>query len=62
MRLVDGCEAMQVDITVDDPDAFNAPWSVMQRYDRIQQQMDAVQDPDFLPPDGCIYMHHAWLA
>src|SRR5258706_10339386 len=39
-RLVDGGEAMQVDITFDDPDAFNAPWSVMQRYDRIQRQMD----------------------
>jgi len=39
-RLVDGGKAMQVDITFDDPDAFNAPWSVMQRYDRIQQQMD----------------------
>jgi hypothetical protein len=29
-----------VDITFDDPDAFNAPWSVMQRYDRVQQPMD----------------------
>jgi hypothetical protein len=33
-------QAMQVDITFDDTDAFNAPWSVMQRYDRIQRQMD----------------------
>jgi hypothetical protein len=39
-RLVDGGKAMQVDITFDDPDAFNAPWSVLQRYDRIQQPMD----------------------
>jgi hypothetical protein len=39
-RLVDGGKAMQVDITFDDPDAFNAPWSVMQRYDRVQQPMD----------------------
>ena len=39
-RLVDGGKAMQVDITFDDSDAFNAPWSVMQRYDRIQRQMD----------------------
>jgi hypothetical protein len=30
-RLVDGGKAMQVDITFDDPDAFNAPWSVLQR-------------------------------
>jgi hypothetical protein len=39
-RLVDRGKVMQVDITFDDPDAFNAPWTVMQRYDRIQQQMD----------------------
>ncbi len=38
--LVDGGKAMQVNITFDDPDAFNAPWSVMQRYDRIQRPMD----------------------
>jgi len=31
---------MQVDITFDDPDAFNRPWSVIQRYDRVQQPMD----------------------
>ena len=31
---------MQVNITFDDPDAFNAPWSVMQHYDRIQRPMD----------------------
>jgi hypothetical protein len=39
-KLVDGGKAMQVDITFEDPDAFNAPWSVMQRYDRIEQPMD----------------------
>jgi hypothetical protein len=39
-NLVDGGKAMQVNITFDDPDAFNAPWSVMQRYDRIQRPMD----------------------
>ena len=38
--LVDSGKAMQVNITFDDPDAFNAPWSVMQRYDRIQRPMD----------------------
>ena len=38
--LVDGGKAMQVNIAFDDPDAFNAPWSVMQRYDRIQRPMD----------------------
>jgi len=39
IKLVDGGKAMQVDITFDDPDAFNAPWSVTQRYDRIRQPM-----------------------
>jgi hypothetical protein len=39
-KLVEGGTAMQVNITFDDPDAFNAPWSVMQRYDRIAQPMD----------------------
>jgi hypothetical protein len=38
-KLVDGGKAMQVDITFEDPDAFNAPWSVMQRYDRVQRPM-----------------------
>jgi hypothetical protein len=39
-KLVDDGKSMQVNITFDDPDAFNAPWSVMQRYDRIQRPMD----------------------
>jgi hypothetical protein len=38
-KLIDGGKAMRVDITFEDPDAFNAPWSVSQRYDRIQQPM-----------------------
>jgi hypothetical protein len=38
-KLVDGGKAMRVDITFEDPDAFNAPWSVTQRYDRIRQPM-----------------------
>jgi len=40
LKLIDGGKAMQVNITFDDPDAFNAPWSVIQRYDRIQRPMD----------------------
>jgi hypothetical protein len=40
LKVVDGGKAMEVNITFDDPDAFNAPWSVMQRYDRIQRPMD----------------------
>lgn len=39
-KLVDGGKVLQVNITFDDPDAFNAPWTVMQRYDRIQRPMD----------------------
>jgi hypothetical protein len=39
-KLVNGGKAMQVDIAFEDPDAFNAPWSVMQRYDRIERPMD----------------------
>ena len=39
-KLVSGGKAMQVDITFDDPDAFNAPWSVMQIYDRVLSPMD----------------------
>jgi hypothetical protein len=35
-KLVDGGKAMQVNITLDDPDAFNAPWSLLQRYARVQ--------------------------
>ncbi len=38
-KLVGGGKAMQVDITFEDPDAFNAPWTVMQRYDRIERPM-----------------------
>jgi hypothetical protein len=40
LKLIDGGKAMQVNITFDDADAFNTPWSVMQRYDRIQRPMD----------------------
>jgi hypothetical protein len=40
LKLTDGGKAMQVDIKFDDPDAFNAPWSVTQRYDRIERPMD----------------------
>jgi hypothetical protein len=38
-KLVDSGRAMRVDITFDDPDAFNAPWSVTQHYNRVQQPM-----------------------
>jgi hypothetical protein len=38
-KVVDGGKAMRVDITFEDPDAFNAPWSVTQRYDRVRAPM-----------------------
>ena len=38
-KLANGGNAMQVDITFEDADAFNAPWSVVQRYGRIERQM-----------------------
>ncbi len=38
-KVVDGGKAMRVDITFEDPDAFNAPWSVTQRYNRVQAPM-----------------------
>jgi hypothetical protein len=41
-KLIDGGKAMRVDITFEDPDAFNGPWSVSQRYDRVQQPMAEV--------------------
>jgi hypothetical protein len=39
-KLLDGGKAMQVNITFEDPDAFNAPWSVMRRYDLVRRPMD----------------------
>ena len=36
-RLVDGGKALEVNITVDDPDTFNKPWSTVQRYQRGEQ-------------------------
>jgi len=39
-KLVDGGKTLQVNITFEDPGAFNAPWSVVQRYDRVQRSME----------------------
>jgi hypothetical protein len=38
-RAVEGGKVLEVKFTVDDPDAFNAPWSAMQRYRRVQQPL-----------------------
>jgi len=40
LKLVDEGKGMQVNITFEDPDAFNAAWSVIQHYDRVEQPMD----------------------
>jgi hypothetical protein len=36
-KMIDGGQVLEVNFTVDDPDAFNAPWSAIQRYRRVQQ-------------------------
>jgi hypothetical protein len=37
-KMVDSGKAMEVSFTVEDPDAFNQPWSGMRRYRRVEQQ------------------------
>jgi hypothetical protein len=39
LKLVDGDKVLEAMIRVEDPDAFNEPWSWMQRYDRVQEPM-----------------------
>ena len=55
-KLVDDGKVLQVNFTFDDPDAFNAPWSVMQRYARVRQPMDeeicAENNEQFFPIPG----------
>jgi len=38
-KMVENGQAMDVTFTVDDPDAFNEPWSGMRRYRRVQQPL-----------------------
>jgi hypothetical protein len=38
-RMVDGDQAMEVSFTVDDPDAFVAPWSGSRRYRRVREPL-----------------------
>jgi hypothetical protein len=38
-EMVDGGKALQVSFTVEDPDAFNAPWSGMRHYRQVQVAM-----------------------
>jgi hypothetical protein len=41
-RMVDGGKAMEAVFTVDDPDAFNQPWTGMRHYRRAQQEHDEI--------------------
>jgi hypothetical protein len=36
-KMIDDGQKLQVTYTVDDPDAFNAPWSAIRQYRRVQQ-------------------------
>jgi hypothetical protein len=38
-KLTDGGKMLEVNIRMEDPDAFNAPWSAIRRYRRVQQEM-----------------------
>jgi hypothetical protein len=38
-RVIDGGKVLEVNFTVDDPDAFYEPWSAFQRYGRVQQPL-----------------------
>jgi hypothetical protein len=37
-RMADDRQAMEVTVTVEDPDSFNEPWTGTRRYRRVQQQ------------------------
>jgi hypothetical protein len=37
-RMVNNRQAMEVTVTVEDPDSFNEPWTGTRRYRRVQQQ------------------------
>jgi len=38
-KLIDGGKTLEVNVRVEDPEAFNEPWSAILRYDRVQQPM-----------------------
>ena len=38
-RLIEGGKTLEVNITVEDPDTFNKPWSTVQRYQRGEQTL-----------------------
>jgi hypothetical protein len=37
--LVDGGKILEVNVSIEDPDTFNAPWLAIQRYRRVEQRM-----------------------
>src|SRR6202163_4502447 len=38
-RMIEGGKTMEVNIRIEDPVAFNEPWSAVQHYRRVQQEM-----------------------
>jgi hypothetical protein len=38
-KLTDGGKVLEATVRVEDPDTFNAPWSGIQRYDRVERPM-----------------------
>jgi hypothetical protein len=38
-RMIEGGKTMEVNIRIEDADAFNEPWSAVQHYRRVQQEM-----------------------
>jgi hypothetical protein len=44
-KLVNGGNALQVNFTVDDPGAFNAPWSAIVRYQHARAPVTLVEEP-----------------
>ena len=38
-KLTDGGKVLEVNIRIEDPDTFYAPWSAIQRYRRVQQPL-----------------------
>src|SRR5262249_51059823 len=38
-RMIDGGNRMEVMVRIEDPDTFNQPWSAVQHYRRVSQEM-----------------------
>ena len=54
-KLIDNGQALQVGFTVDDPGAFNAPWSAIVRYRHARE-------PEFLTEEPCAENNSAFLT